>query len=222
MRRGGLGIGGIIVIGLIAWATGINPALLMGGAEILFGGGGSSQTQQTTAPSPARRAPRPTSSASSPPPCWPRPRMCGRRSSSRWARTYDKPGMVPFSAPRARPAPPPSRRWGRSIARLDQKSPSRPLFLQRMGPPSTPPATSPRPGIAHEWPPCRERGACCLGAPSASAGSQGRGRTELSVRVELMADCLAGVCGRSRQHAVEDPRGRRRAGSAEYRLGDRR
>lgn len=50
--RGGLGIGGLIVIGLIAWATGINPAVLIGGAEILLGDGESSgYSQQQPAPS---------------------------------------------------------------------------------------------------------------------------------------------------------------------------
>jgi predicted metalloprotease len=39
MGAGGLGIGGIIVLGLIGWALGIDPRLLIGGAEILTGGG---------------------------------------------------------------------------------------------------------------------------------------------------------------------------------------
>lgn len=34
-RGGGLGFGGMIIVGLIAWATGINPAILFTGAEIL-------------------------------------------------------------------------------------------------------------------------------------------------------------------------------------------
>ena len=37
--RGGLGIGGMVVLGLIGWALGIDPRLLIGGAEILTGGG---------------------------------------------------------------------------------------------------------------------------------------------------------------------------------------
>jgi predicted metalloprotease len=36
--RGGLGIGTIVVLGLIGWALGIDPSLLIGGAEILTGG----------------------------------------------------------------------------------------------------------------------------------------------------------------------------------------
>ena len=41
--RGGLGIGTIVVLGLIGWALGIDPRLLIGGAEMISGG---SQTQQ--------------------------------------------------------------------------------------------------------------------------------------------------------------------------------
>lgn len=43
-RRGGLGIGAIIVLGLIGWALGIDPRLLIGGAEMMSGG--SSQVGQ--------------------------------------------------------------------------------------------------------------------------------------------------------------------------------
>src|SRR6202163_149423 len=35
---GGLGIGTVVVLGLIGWALGIDPRLLIGGAEILTGG----------------------------------------------------------------------------------------------------------------------------------------------------------------------------------------
>lgn len=54
--RGGLGIGGLIVIGLIAWATGINPAVLIGGAEILLGDGESSGYSQQQQPAPSKRS----------------------------------------------------------------------------------------------------------------------------------------------------------------------
>lgn len=55
--RGGLGIGGLIVVGLIAWATGINPAVLIGGAEILFGDGNGGATQQQGAPTQRQLSP---------------------------------------------------------------------------------------------------------------------------------------------------------------------
>jgi uncharacterized protein len=45
---GGLGIGTIIVIGLISWYFGIDPSVLLNGAQILSGGG--STQQQTQAP----------------------------------------------------------------------------------------------------------------------------------------------------------------------------
>src|SRR3954469_24644543 len=39
MGGGGLGIGTIIVLGLVGYAFGIDPRVLIGGAEILTGGG---------------------------------------------------------------------------------------------------------------------------------------------------------------------------------------
>ena len=45
--RGGMGIGTIVVLGLIAWALGIDPRLILGGAEIFSG----SPTQQSAPPS---------------------------------------------------------------------------------------------------------------------------------------------------------------------------
>ena len=49
MGRGGLGIGTVIVLGLIGWALGIDPSVLIGGAEIVTGG--SSSYQQPRQPS---------------------------------------------------------------------------------------------------------------------------------------------------------------------------
>ena len=48
---GGLGIGTVIVLGLIGWATGIDPRILIGGAELIDGG---SQYQQDYRPSSRR------------------------------------------------------------------------------------------------------------------------------------------------------------------------
>jgi predicted metalloprotease len=47
MGGGGLGIGAIIVLGLIGYAFGIDPRILIGGAEILTGGGQQAPTYQT-------------------------------------------------------------------------------------------------------------------------------------------------------------------------------
>jgi uncharacterized protein len=59
---GGLGIGTIVVLGLIGWALGIDPRLLIGGAEILSGGGSGSQMQQPAQPGggQARRTGKPS------------------------------------------------------------------------------------------------------------------------------------------------------------------
>jgi predicted metalloprotease len=49
--RGGLGIGTIIILALIGWALGIDPSVLINGAQILSGGGDS--YQQADRPPPA-------------------------------------------------------------------------------------------------------------------------------------------------------------------------
>jgi len=43
---GGLGIGTIVVLGLIGWAFGIDPRILIGGAEMMAGGNNSGYEQQ--------------------------------------------------------------------------------------------------------------------------------------------------------------------------------
>jgi len=47
---GGLGIGAVLVLGLIGWALGIDPSVLIGGAEILSGGGTQYQEPDRGAP----------------------------------------------------------------------------------------------------------------------------------------------------------------------------
>ena len=55
---GGLGIGTIIVLGLIGWALGIDPRILIGGAEILTGGGaGQPQIERQAPPQRSRATP---------------------------------------------------------------------------------------------------------------------------------------------------------------------
>jgi predicted metalloprotease len=57
---GGLGIGTILVLGLVGWAVGIDPRILISGAEILAGGGGapSVQMDRPSQASPKREAPK--------------------------------------------------------------------------------------------------------------------------------------------------------------------
>src|SRR5258708_38659157 len=56
MGGGGLGIGTIIVLGLISYAFGIDPRILIGGAEIVTGGSqsASSQSDRRSGPTKAR------------------------------------------------------------------------------------------------------------------------------------------------------------------------
>ena len=54
---GGLGIGTVIIIGLISWYFGIDPSVLLNGAQILTGG---TPTQQQTGPTPPVVAGTPT------------------------------------------------------------------------------------------------------------------------------------------------------------------
>ena len=57
----GLGIGTVIVLGLIGWALGIDPRVLIGGAEIVAGGG--PVMQQSYPRTPVARGPRDTATA---------------------------------------------------------------------------------------------------------------------------------------------------------------
>ena len=43
---GGLGIGAMVILGLVGWALGIDPRILIGGAEMMTGGGSGYQQQQ--------------------------------------------------------------------------------------------------------------------------------------------------------------------------------
>ena len=58
--RGGLGIGTIVVLGLVGWVFGIDPRVLIGGAEMISGGGSSYQQQDRTAPNPSSRTGAPS------------------------------------------------------------------------------------------------------------------------------------------------------------------
>ena len=60
MGGGGLGIGTIIVLGLVGYAFGIDPRILIGGAEILTGGGQAPTYQTDRRRRPPRTARRPT------------------------------------------------------------------------------------------------------------------------------------------------------------------
>ena len=62
---GGLGIGGMVVLGLIGWALGIDPFLLINGANVVIGGnqGGYEQQQRPPQQQDARRTGPPSDDA---------------------------------------------------------------------------------------------------------------------------------------------------------------
>lgn len=196
MRGGGLGIGGLIVVGLIAWATGINPAVLLGGAEILFGGGsGSAPTQQQTS------APRGQAGAPSD--------QLGKFAATVLAqtedvwiplfkaegRTYQPPGMVLFSGATRSGCGAAQSAMGPFYCPLDQKVYLDLSFFQEMK------TRFRAPGdfaaayvIAHEVGHHVENQIGLLGKVQERQRQVSRAEAnQLSVRVELMADCLAGV-----------------------------
>jgi predicted metalloprotease len=192
MRRGGLGIGGIIVVGLIAWATGINPALLMGGAEILFGGG--SPTQQTSTPTGQQGAPSD---------------QLGKFAATVLAQTedvwtpifkqmgrnYDKPGMVLFSGYTRSACGSAQSAMGPFYCPLDQKVYLDLSFFQEMKQRFNAPGDfAAAYVIAHEVGHHVENQMGLLPKVQERQRQVSKAEAnELSVRVELMADCLAGV-----------------------------
>jgi predicted metalloprotease len=60
MGGGGLGIGTVIVLSLLGYAFGIDPRILIGGAEILTGGSSQAPSYQTDRPSGQRKTGAPT------------------------------------------------------------------------------------------------------------------------------------------------------------------
>ena len=100
---GGLGIGTIIVLGLVGWALGIDPRILIGGAEIVMGGAPATSGQSSGRPAPAQRTAERREPASSSPPCSAIPRTPGRKFSAQAGQTLSAAtaaccSAVPFRA----------------------------------------------------------------------------------------------------------------------------
>lgn len=191
--RGGLGIGTVIVVGLIGWALGINPAILIGGLEAINGG---RAPQQQSAPQTTQKGP-PTDDL-------------GRFAASVLAQTedvwsdifrsegksYQQPKLVLFSGATRSACGGAQSAMGPFYCPLDQKVYLDLSFFQEMK------TRFRAPGdfaaayvIAHEVGHHVENLIGILPkVQQAQARATSRAEANnLSVRVELMADCLAGV-----------------------------
>ncbi|MFG1269765.1 neutral zinc metallopeptidase [Xanthobacter sp. DSM 14520] len=194
--RGGLGIGTIIIVGIVGWALGINPALLIGGLEAINGMGGGNAPQQQAAP---RTAPQGA----------PKDEL-GRfaaavlaQTEDVWTelfradgKTYQDPKLVLFSGATRSACGGAQSAMGPFYCPLDQKVYLDLSFFQEMK------TRFKAPGdfaaayvIAHEVGHHVENLIGILPkVQQAQARASSRAEANnLSVRVELMADCLAGV-----------------------------
>jgi hypothetical protein len=109
----------MIILGIIGWVTGINPAVLIGGAEMVTRGGGGAQTQQGRTGTPEDEM------AGSPRRCSATPRTCGTRSCPpRRTGSTGRPRWCCSPAPRPRAAARAARPWGRSTAPSTRRSTS--------------------------------------------------------------------------------------------------
>ena len=149
---GGLGIGAILIVLVISYFTGINPAILLGGAQIVTGNGGTS----SSAPAPSRpgRPPAPNDRMTSlvrhvlgeTEAVWTEvlPAQKGVRYTDATLVLYNGATRVPAAAARRR-------RWGRSIARSTRRSISTCRSSTTCRPNTAAAAISPTPmSIAHE------------------------------------------------------------------------
>jgi predicted metalloprotease len=209
VARGGIGIGTIVVLGLIGWALGIDPRLLIGGAEMMSRSGG--QQQQADAGS--------TTSSGSPSDAMGHfvSAVLGSTETvwtdifAQAGRTYKPPTLVMFSGATQSGCGFAKSAMGPFYCPLDQKVYLDTSFFQdlegRLGACQVGSKTcqfSQAYVIAHE---IGHHVQNLLGVlPKAQQAQRAMDQTEannLQVRVELQADCLAGVWA-NRGHAKWD------------------
>jgi predicted metalloprotease len=197
MGRGGLGIGGIIILTLAGWALGIDPRILIGGAEQMMGGGAPQQQQQQTQPRPQGRTAEPSDQAG---------RFAAKilgNTEDVWKQVlpaqvnkpYNPPKLVIFSRATRSRCGGASSSMGPFYCPLDQTVYIDLSFFQEM-------QRRFKAGgdfayayvIAHEVGHHVENQLGLLAKVQQRQREVGEAQSnQLSVRVELMADCLAGV-----------------------------
>jgi predicted metalloprotease len=202
MGRGGLGMGTMIILGLVGWALGIDPRILISGAEMMGGGGAPSYEQA----SPRGQQDGATRGQRSAPP----QDQTGRFAAAILGNTedvwkevlpsqvnkqYTPPKMVLFSGSTRSRCGSASSAMGPFYCPLDQTVYIDLSFFQEM-------QRRFRAGgdfayayvIAHEVGHHVENQLGLLARVQQRQQEVGRPESnQLSVRVELMADCLAGV-----------------------------
>jgi predicted metalloprotease len=191
VARGGLGIGAILVLTLLGWATGIDPRLLIGGAEMVAGGGNAPvQSQQGRQGVPTDAVGQFVSRVlGETEDVWTQvlPQQAGRR--------YDKPVLVLYSGVTRSGCGTAQSAMGPFYCPLDQKLYLDTSFFQDM---------QRKLGgggdfayayvIAHEVGHHVQNLTGLLAkVQRAQAQTDQRTANQISVRTELMADCLAGV-----------------------------
>ncbi|MFG1358939.1 KPN_02809 family neutral zinc metallopeptidase [Xanthobacter pseudotagetidis] len=194
--RGGLGIGTIIIVGLVGWALGINPAVLLGGLEALNGLGGGQQ-QSAPPPSSQGQASKPTDEMG---------RFAAAvlaQTEDVWSeifraegKTYQDPKLVLFSGATRSACGGAQSAMGPFYCPIDQKVYLDLSFFNEMKRKFNAPGDfAAAYVIAHEVGHHVENLIGILPkVQQAQARASSRAEANaLSVRVELMADCLAGV-----------------------------
>jgi predicted metalloprotease len=225
LGRGGLGIGTIIVLGLISWALGINPAVLINGAQMIAGDTGQVPSQQRSAQVGAPADKTGVFVA----------KILGETEDV-WSevlpqqanRTYQKPTLVLFSGATGSACGTARSAMGPFYCPNDRKVYLDTLFFQDM---------QRRLGgggdfayayvIAHE---IGHHVQNLLGilnkvdAMQRAAGGDRASANAISVRTELMADCFAGVWANrmNQRHANIDESDVRQAINAATAIGDDR
>ena len=210
---GGLGIGTIVIVGLISWYFGIDPSVLLNGAQILTGGGTSTNraARRRRFP-PARPTIRPASSSRW---CSATPKTLGRKSSRPAGAPIIRRSCACSVAPSRAAAAWRARPWGRSTVRPINASISTPRSSTTCRGNSAAATNnnackfSEAYVIAHEvgHHVQDELGILPRVRQEQEASANKAQQNALQVRVELQADCLAGIWANraQRKHNFLDP-----------------